>query len=51
LLILVMAALPTGVAGAVRAAAQAFTPSRQAKIEKSGGVNVAASYGGKEESP
>jgi branched-chain amino acid transport system permease protein len=51
LLILVMAALPTGVAGAVRAAARAFAPSRQAKIEKSGGVNVAASYGGKEESP
>jgi branched-chain amino acid transport system permease protein len=51
LLILVMAALPTGVAGAVRAAARAFAPSRQAKIEKSGGVNVAAGYGGKEESP
>ena len=51
LLILVMAALPTGVAGAVRAAARAFAPSRQAKIEKSGGVSVAASYGGKEESP
>jgi branched-chain amino acid transport system permease protein len=51
LLILVMAALPTGVAGALRAAALAFAPSRQAKIEKSGGVNVAASYGGKEESP
>jgi branched-chain amino acid transport system permease protein len=51
LLILVMAALPSGVAGALRAAALAFAPSRQAKIEKSGGVNVAASYGGKEESP
>jgi branched-chain amino acid transport system permease protein len=51
LLILVMAALPTGVAGALRAAARAFAPSRQAKIEKSGGVNVATSYGGKEESP
>jgi branched-chain amino acid transport system permease protein len=51
LLILVMAALPTGVAGALRAAARAFAPSRQAKIEKSGGVNVAAGYGGKEESP
>jgi branched-chain amino acid transport system permease protein len=51
LLILVMAALPTGVAGAVRAVARALAPSRQAKIEKSGGVSVAASYGGKEESP
>ena len=51
LLILVMAALPTGAMGAVRAAAHAFAPSRRAKIEKNGGVNVAASYGGKEKSP
>src|SRR5580698_1212100 len=50
LLILVMAALPTGVAGAARAAARAFAPSRQAKVEN-GGVNVAVKYEGKEESP
>ena len=50
LLILVMAAMPTGVAGAARAAARALTSSRQPKVEK-GGVNVAAKYEGKEESP
>ena len=50
LLILVMAAMPTGVAGAARAAARAFAPSRQAKVEN-GGVNVAVKYEGKEESP
>src|SRR6202521_2910425 len=46
LLILVMAAMPTGVAGAARAAARALTSSRQPKVEK-GGVNVAAKYEGK----
>ena len=51
LLILVMAAMPTGVAGAARVAARAFAPSRrQAKVEN-GGVNVAVKYEGKEESP
>jgi branched-chain amino acid transport system permease protein len=51
LLILVMAALPTGAAGAARAAARAFASSRQAKVEKSGGADVAANYEGKGESP
>src|SRR5277367_6384512 len=51
LLILVMAALPTGAAGAARAAARAFASSRQAKVEKGGGADVAANYGGKGESP
>ena len=41
LLILVMAALPTGVAGAARAAARALASSGEAKVEKSGG-DVAA---------
>jgi branched-chain amino acid transport system permease protein len=50
LLILVMAALPTGAMGAVRAAARALASSRGAKIEKGGGADVAASYRGKEES-
>ena len=50
LLILVMAAMPTGVAGAARAAARALTPSRQPKVE-TGGVNVAVNYEGKEKSP
>ena len=50
LLILVMAALPTGAAGAARAAARALTSSRQPKVEK-GGVNVAANYEGKGEAP
>ena len=51
LLILVMAAMPTGVAGAARAAARALTSSRQAKVEKNGGANVAAKYEGKGEAP
>jgi hypothetical protein len=51
LLILVMAALPTGAAGAARAAARVFASSRQAKVEKSGGADVAANYEGKGESP
>jgi branched-chain amino acid transport system permease protein len=51
LLILVMAALPTGAAGAARAAARAFASSRQAKVEKGGGADVAANYEGKGESP
>jgi len=50
LLILVMAAMPTGVAGAARAAARALTSSRQPQVEK-GGVNVAAKYEGKGEAP
>ena len=50
LLILIMAAMPTGVAGAARAAARALTSSRQPKHEK-GGVNVAANYEGKGEAP
>jgi branched-chain amino acid transport system permease protein len=51
LLILVMAALPTGATGAARAAVRALASSRQAKIEKRGGANVAANYRGKGESP
>ena len=50
LLILVMAAMPTGVAGAARAAARALTSSRQTKVEK-GGVDVAAKYERKGEAP
>jgi branched-chain amino acid transport system permease protein len=50
LLILVMAALPTGAMGALRAAARALVSSRQPTIEK-GDVNVAARYEGKGESP
>jgi branched-chain amino acid transport system permease protein len=45
LLILVMAAMPMGAAGAARAAAWALASSRGAKVEKDGGANVAASYG------
>jgi len=55
LLILVMAALPTGVAGAARAAARALSgglaSSRPAKVEIDNGANVAANYEGKGESP
>ena len=51
LLILVMAAMPMGVAGAARAAARALVATRQAEVEKSGGANVAASYEGKGEAP
>jgi branched-chain amino acid transport system permease protein len=49
LLILVMAALPTGATGAARAAARALASSRRTKIEKSG--DVAANYERKGESP
>jgi hypothetical protein len=45
-----MAAMPTGVAGAARAAARALTPSRQPKVETDG-VNVAVNYEGKGEAP
>ncbi len=51
LLILVMAALPTGAAGAARAAARMLTGSRQANVEKNGGANVAANYERKGEAP
>ena len=51
LLILVMAALPGGAAGAARAAARMLTWSRQAKVEKNSGANVAANYGRKGEAP
>jgi len=51
LLILVMAAMPMGAAGAARAAARALASSRGAKVEKSGGANVAAKYGEKGEAP
>jgi len=44
LLILVMAALPTGAAGAARAAARALASPRHSKVEKSG-ADVAANYG------
>ncbi len=50
LLILIMAAMPTGVAGAARAAARALASLRQTKVKKSG-VNVAANYEGKGEAP
>jgi branched-chain amino acid transport system permease protein len=50
LLILIMAAMPTGVAGAARAAARALASLRQTKV-KNGGVNVAANYEGKGEAP
>jgi branched-chain amino acid transport system permease protein len=50
LLILVMAALPTGAMGAGRAAARALASFRQTKVKK-GGVNVAANYEGKGEAP
>ena len=55
LLILVMAALPTGAAGAARAAikavARVIASSRRVNIEESGGAENAAKFGGKEESP
>ena len=51
LLILVMAAMPMGAAGAARAAARALASFRQAKVERSGGASVAAKYRGKGESP
>ena len=54
LLILVMAAMPTGVAGALRAAANAvrgFAPSRRVQLGNDGGANVAAKYEGKGKSP
>ena len=54
LLILVMAALPAGGAGAARAAMKAVArvifSSRRAKVETSGGAENAAKFGGKEES-
>jgi branched-chain amino acid transport system permease protein len=50
LLILVMAALPTGAMGAARAAARALASSRQTKIERGGDV-AAANYERKGESP
>jgi branched-chain amino acid transport system permease protein len=54
LLILVMAAMPTGAAGAGRAAwraaARALAASGPAKIESGDGAANAAKYGGKEES-
>jgi branched-chain amino acid transport system permease protein len=50
LLILVMAALPTGAMGAARAAARALASFRRTKVKK-GGVNVAANYEGKGEAP
>jgi branched-chain amino acid transport system permease protein len=51
LLILVMAALPSGAAGAARAVARTLTWSRQAKVEKNSGANGAANYGRKGEAP
>ena len=55
LLILVMAAMPTGVAGAARAAARtvarAMAPSRRAEAEIDGGANAVAKYEGKGVSP
>jgi branched-chain amino acid transport system permease protein len=49
LLILVMAALPTGAMGAARAAARALASSRQTKIENGG--EIAANYESKGEAP
>jgi branched-chain amino acid transport system permease protein len=55
LLILVMAAMPTGVAGAARAAVNAvlrgLAPPRPTKVEIDNGAKVAAKYEGKGESP
>jgi branched-chain amino acid transport system permease protein len=55
LLILVMAAMPTGVAGAAQTVAgavmRAFAPARKAGADKDSGASVAANYRGKEESP
>jgi branched-chain amino acid transport system permease protein len=50
LLILVMAAMPTGVAGAARALARGLALTEPAKVENDGGVEAAAHYGGKEKS-
>jgi branched-chain amino acid transport system permease protein len=54
LLILIMAAMPTGVAGALRAAARALARglplAQPANVENDGGANAAAHYGGKEKS-
>ncbi len=50
LLILIMAAMPTGVVGAARAAARVLASFRQTKV-KNGGVDVAANYEGKGEAP
>jgi branched-chain amino acid transport system permease protein len=55
LLILVMAAMPTGAAGALRAAANAawrgLGPSRRIQFENDDGANVATKYEGKGEAP
>jgi branched-chain amino acid transport system permease protein len=51
LLILVMAAMPMGAAGAARAAARALASFRRTEVEKGGGASVAAEYRGKGESP
>jgi branched-chain amino acid transport system permease protein len=55
LLILVMAAMPTGAAGAVRAAAKAVArvvaSSGRTKVENGSGAENAVKFGGKEESP
>ena len=50
LLILIMAAAPRGIAGAMRAASRALTQARQTKVEQ-GDVDVAATYEGKREAP
>jgi hypothetical protein len=54
LLILVMAALPTGGAGAaravMRAVARAIASPGRVKVENGGGAENAAKFGGKEES-
>ena len=51
LLILVMAAMPTGAAGAARAAARRLASSRRTKVENDGGdAIIAANCGGKGES-
>jgi branched-chain amino acid transport system permease protein len=55
LLILVMAAMPTGAAGSLRTVANAIlrglAPSRRIQFEHDGGANVAAKYEGKGEAP
>ena len=50
LLILIMAAMPTGIAGVARAAARSLASWRQTEVTK-GGVNVASNYEGKGEAP
>ena len=50
LLILIMAAMPTGIAGVARAAARSLASGRQTEVTK-GGVNVASNYEGKGEAP